>query len=263
MKKGKIKYYIISAIILIYLFIPLVATFVFSIAKTWQATILPEGLTLKWYTTLFSDTRFLQSIERSFAVSILTLLISIVIMIPTVFIVAVYFKKFEKIISVLSIIPFTVPAVVYAVGLIKIYSSGPIVISGTIWILIGAFFVLILPYMFQGIRNSLRTVDAVKLMEAAEILNANRFQAFIHVILPNMIKGVTVSALLSFSIIFGEFALTNILAGGAYETVQIYLYNMQGNSGSISSAVVIIYFVCVLILSFVSTKINKLVTKTR
>lgn len=260
-KNSNIKHYIITGILLIYLFIPLIGTLMFSLAKNWQATILPEGFTLNWYSQLFSDNRFIEAITRSFVVSISALIISFVVMIPTIFIVTVYFSKFEKLLKIVSMIPFAIPGVIYAVGLMKIYSQGPISITGTIWILIGAFFVVILPYTFQGIRNSLRTIDGTVLIEAAEILNASKLQAFIYVIVPNIIKGITVSAFLSFSILFGEFVLTNILAGGGYETVQIYLFNMQSKSGHISSAIVIVYFTCILILSAVINRINKLINK--
>ncbi|MCK9927564.1 ABC transporter permease subunit, partial [Frankia sp. Mgl5] len=113
-------------------------------------------------------------------------------------------------------LPYAVPPVVAAVGLIKIYSSGPIALSGTLWLLIAAYFVAILPYMYQGIRNSMRTVDAVSLIDAAELLGATKLKAFRLVIFPNILPGVLVSTLLSFSILFGEFVLTNLLIGGHF-----------------------------------------------
>ena len=59
-------------------------------------------------------------------------------------------------------------------------------------------------------------------MEAAEIFGANQMTAFRKVILPNILSGILVSGLLSFSILFGEFVLVNLLVGGSYETVQIF-----------------------------------------
>lgn len=258
MKEHNMKHYIITALILIYLFLPLVGTFLYSIATNWQTTVLPEGITFKWYIQLLGDGRFLTSLFRSFFVCILTVIICLVIMIPTIFIIDCYFPKLDKVLSILSMIPFAIPGVVSAVGLLKIYSNGPVPLTGTIWILIGAYFVLTLPYMYRGIKNSMMTLDAKCLLEAAELLNANKFQTFVYVILPNIMKGIIVSALLSFSILFGEFVLTNLLAGGNFETVQIYLYNMRNKSGHLSSTVVIIYFVFVLITTTAALKLNKI-----
>ena len=255
------KYYLFIILILLYLFIPLLATFIYSISTKWQSTIIPEGITFQWYIQLFNDFRFLEAMARSFILTTLSLSISAIIMIPTVFIVIVYFPKLEKFLKVLVMLPFAMPGVVAAVGLLKLYSSEPLPISGTIWILLGAYFVIALPYMYQGISNSLRTINVKDLMEAAEMLNATKIQAFIYIILPNIFKGIMVSMLLTFSILFGEFVLANILAGGNFETVQVYLYNKKNESGHFTSAIVITYFIFILILSGVIVKINKLINK--
>ena len=259
--KRKLIHYIIAVLILIYLLIPLAVTFLYSIAQKWQSSVLPESYTINWYKTVFSDIRFWDALGRSFFISVAAVFLSLVVMIPTVFIITMYFKKFEKYLEIISMIPFSIPGIVYAIGLLRIYSKGPVNITGTVWILLGAFFIVVMPYMHQAVRNSLMTIDAGQLMEAAELLNATKVQAFMHVILPNIMKGITVSALLAFSLLFGEFVLTNILVGGTFETVQIYLFTKQNFSGHLCSAIVIIYFICILVLSILTTIANKLISK--
>jgi putative spermidine/putrescine transport system permease protein len=254
-------HYIAAGMMLIYLSIPLAVTFLYSIAQKWQSSVLPESYTAAWYQAVFSDIRFWDALGRSFFISIASVFLSLAVMIPTVFIITMYFGKYERYIDIISIIPFSMPGVVYAVGLIRIYSKGSVNIAGTVWILLGAFFIIVMPYMHQAVRSCLMTIDARQLMEAAELLNATKLQAFIHVILPNIMKGITVSALLAFSLLFGEFVLTNILVGGAFETVQIYLFTKQNFSGHICSAIVTIYFICVLVLSLLTTIANKLISK--
>lgn len=261
MKKNNVFNRIIITVILLYLFIPLAATFLFSIAVRWQTTVLPEGFTLKWYVQMFSDSRFLMSTLRSFAASSISVLAGLLVMIPSVFVVSVYYPKLEKYLNIVVTIPFAIPGVVFAVGLIKLYSKGPLPISGTIWILVGAYFVLIMPYLYQAIRNSLETINVKLLMDAAEILHASKTQAFFRVILPNILKGVMVSALLSFSVLFGEFVITNLLVGGHYETVQVFLFSKRAESGHFTSAIVITYFTFILILSAVIFRIGSMFSK--
>jgi putative spermidine/putrescine transport system permease protein len=110
--------------------------------------------------------------------------------------------------------------------------------------------------MYQGIRNSMRTVSAPQLMEAAELLGASKATAFRKVIIPNLLPGIVVSILLSISVLFGEFVLTNLLVGGQFETIQIYLYRRLSESGHLSSAVVITYFVFILLLSGLFLRIS-------
>lgn len=239
----------VVGLLVIYLLIPLIGTFLFSIAGKWDHTILPESYTMKWYIELFQDERFFDAFQRTLFLIVMSVGLSIVIMLPTIFIITVYFSKWERLLQAAAMLPYGIPPIVGAVGLIKLYSDGPIPIAGTPWILIGAYFITILPFMYQGIRNSLRTLNAVQLVDAAELLGATKFQAFRTVVFPNIISGILVSTLLSVALLFSEFALANLLVGGRFETLQIYLADKLNSSGHLTSAIVITYYSVILLLT--------------
>ncbi|WP_416826145.1 ABC transporter permease [Ectobacillus polymachus] len=240
---------IVVGLLIIYLLIPLIGTFLFSIAGTWDHTILPESFTMNWYIQLFQDERFFAAFERTLFLIVMSVGLSILIMLPTIFIVTIYFRKWEGLLQAAAMIPYGIPPIVGAVGLIKMYSNGPIQISGTPWILIGAYFVTILPFMYQGIRNSLRTINAVELVDAAELLGASKFQAFRTVVLPNILSGILVSTLLSVALLFSEFSFAKLLVGGQFETLQIFLSDKLNASGHLTSAIVITYYTVILFLT--------------
>lgn len=246
-------HYITIGIVLLYLLVPLLGTFLYSFATSWHKTILPEGFTLKWYIELFGDIRFLNSLGRSLIMSLGATILTLVIMVPTIFSIVMYAPKLEKVIQSLIVMTYAMPGIILAVGLIRAYSSSGV---SMVLVTIGAYFVGILPYMYQGTRNSLRNINAEVLMEAAEILGASRFTAFLKVIVPNIMSGILVSSLLSFSILFGEFVLINLLVGGSFETVQIYLYQKLSQSGHIASAIVVCYFILISILSAIMIKMT-------
>lgn len=247
---------LIVAALFLFLATPLAATFLFSISTVWQNTVLPEGYTFAWYAQLFTDERFMMAMGRSFLISAMTVAASLMVMVPTIFVIALYFPRLERVLQSLVLLPFALPGVVAAVGLIKIYSSGPIAISGTIWILLGAYFIVIMPYVYQSVRNSLRTIHAAEMMEAAEVLGANKTKAFLRVVLPNIMPGIIVASLLSFSMLFGEFVLANMLVGGSFEVVQVYLFRMLGTDGHASSATIMTFFLLVALLYFFIIKIG-------
>ena len=87
----------------------------------------------------------------------------------------------------------------------------------------GVYVISVLPYMYQGTRNSLRNVHGRQLMDAAELLGASKWIGFPKSIASSVYPGLFVAALLSFSILFGEFVLINLVVGSRFETVQIYL----------------------------------------
>ncbi|TDK60868.1 ABC transporter permease subunit [Bacillus salipaludis] len=247
-------HYITITIVLLYLLVPLLGTFLYSFATSWHKTILPEGLTFKWYLDLFGDVRFLSSLGRSLIMSLGSTIITLVIMVPAIFSIVLYAPKLEKLIQSLIVMTYAMPGIILAVGLIRAYTNSGI---SMVVVTMGAYFVGILPYMYQGTRNSLRNIHAESLMEAAEMLGASRLTAFLKVVIPNIMSGILVSALLSFSILFGEFVLVNLLVGGSFETVQVYLYQKLNQSGHIASAIVVCYFVLISILSAIMVKATR------
>ncbi|MGB6128750.1 MAG: ABC transporter permease [Psychrilyobacter sp.] len=257
------KHMIISWGILMFLFIPMIATLAYSLSSSWGATILPDGITFKWYKDLFFEKRFLEALGRSINISVMSLSVSTLVIVPAVLVIYYYFPKGLKIMDILSIIPFTIPGVVMVVGFLKIYSSGPIVLVGTKWILIGAHFTLIFPFLYRGIINNLEGIDVRKLIEAANMLGASNFQGFKMVIIPNLSKGFIATLLLSFSLIFGEFLYSNMLAGGSYETIQVYLFNMKAKSGHFTGAIVITYFLFILATTIGAFKLNNIIKKEK
>ncbi|MEQ7050997.1 ABC transporter permease [Paenibacillaceae sp. P-4] len=234
------------AAVLLYLFIPVIATMLYSLATSWNQTILPEGLTLKWFGELFQDTRFIQAFGRSLLLSSIATVTAVIVIVPATFAISLYAPKLEHWVQTLVMLTYAVPGVIMAVGLIRAYSGKGF---SMIIIVFGAYVIGMLPFMYQGTRNSLRAVQAGSLMEAAELLGASRMKAFLRVIVPNIMPGILVSALLSFSILFGEFVLINILVGGRFETMQLFLYAQLNKSGHITSAITVTYFILMAILS--------------
>jgi putative spermidine/putrescine transport system permease protein len=257
-KSGRRWHGSVIVLLLVYLFLPIAGTLLFSLATDWQSEIIPKGYTLKWYAQIFADERFIAAIGRTVLVSVVTVAITLIFMIPVIFVLNVYYPKLEKLLQISIMLPFAFPPVVSAIGLIKIYSSGPLAITGTVWILIGVYFVLIQPFIYQSVRNSLGTINAKVLVEAAQMLGAGKMTAFRKVILPNIIPGTLVASLLSLSMIFGEFVMSKMLVGGDYETIQMYLYNQMRTSGQAASAVVISYFILILLLSGLVLKLGGL-----
>ena len=180
-----------------------------------------------------------------------------VLILPLLFVVHYHFPRLDALMNILILLPFAVPPVVSSVGLLQLYGSGPLAMVGTPWILIGCYFTVALPFMYRAITNNLQAINLRDLMDAAQLLGASTWQAAILVVLPNLRKGLMVALLLSFSFLFGEFVFANILVGTRYETLQVYLNNMRNSSGHFTSAVVISYFLFVLLLTWAANFLNK------
>src|SRR5690606_27964209 len=239
------------------LLLPLAGTLLYSVSTSWSATILPSGLTLKWYLALWSDARFLTAFGHSLLVCFGALLLSVVLILPLLFVVHYHFPRLDGLMNVLILLPFAIPPVVSSVGLLQVYGGGPVPLVGTPWILIGAYFTVALPFMYRAISNNLLSLNLRDLMDAARIHGASTWRAAFLVILPNLRKGVMVALFLSFSFLFGEFVFANLLVGTRDETLQVYLNNMRNSSGHFTSALVISYFFFVLVFTWLANRLHK------
>ncbi|MGE9551385.1 ABC transporter permease [Erwinia amylovora] len=237
--------------------LPLLATLLYALATEWGATILPDGFTLKWMTQLWSDPRFLIALWHSLLICFGALLFSLVLVLPTMFVIAYYFPKLDAVMNVLILLPFAVPPVVSSVGLLQLYSAPPLMLTGTPWILIGCYFTIALPFIYRAISNNMQAINIRELIDAAHLLGASTWQAALLVVLPNLRKGAFIAVLLSFSFLIGEFVFANMLVGTSYETLQVYLYNVRNASGHFSSALVVSYFFVVLLVTWLANALNR------
>lgn len=244
-------------LLVLFLAAPVLATLLYSFAGSWGATVLPDSLSLKWYITLWSDTRFLATFGRSVAVILATLLLATVVIVPAVFVVIYRFPKLDRLMNLLILLPFTVPPVVASVGLLQLYADGPFPLVGTPWILVGCYFTIVLPFVYRSLADALNAMALRDLMDAAHLLGASSGKAFLLVVLPNLRKALMAALLISFSTLLGEFVFANLLVGTRYETLQIYLFNVRQTSGHFTSAIVMSYFFFTLLLTWLALRLTR------
>lgn len=239
------------------LLLPIAATGLYSLSSEWGATILPQGLSLRWYLELWRDPRFLTAFGHSLAICLSTLLVSALIIVPAAFVTFYRFPGLKRWMNILILMPFAVPPVVSSVGLLQLYSSAPLPLVGSPWVLIGCYFTIVLPFIYRALANTLGGMPLRDLMDAAHLLGADTPLAFLSVILPNLKPALMASLFLSFSFLLGEFVFANMLVGTRYETLQVYLYNVRQTSGHFTSAIVMSYFLFTLALTWLAAKLGR------
>lgn len=238
----------IIVIISIFMLLPLVIIGIYSFVVSWSG-IAPSGYTLQYYQDVFSDARFWPSMLRGISISIVPILLSGLTVILALYTSILYCPRLESVIQSLCMIPHTLKGVILAISVLSLYAgSGPI-FGNRIVMLTFVYCIIILPFIYQGIRNNLRAINVQQLIEAAEILGASKLYAFLRIIVPNMLSGILISSLLAMSTIFSDFPIVKIVAGSQYLTTQQLLYNSRNNPGQYTSAIVLIMFLATLLIS--------------
>ena len=229
--------------------VPVVATALFSVATRWDRTLWPEGLTLNWWIKVASRSAFTDTLLNSFWVAMTSMLVSLIIVVPAAYLAQTRLPHAKPWLEFLSIVPFSLPGVVLALGLIRLYSKLPLPLINTPNILIAAYVIVTLPFMYRAVMNTLESVDTRLLVEAAQSLGANPLQVLGWVIVPNIASGIVNGSLLVLSAVFSEFVLANLLIGTRLKTFPIYLVEFTRSDARQASALALMSFVIAWIIS--------------
>ena len=228
------------AVFLFYMLVPIISTYMFSVATRWDRTILPEGYTLEFYQRAFQVSYFVSTLRNSLILSIATVLVSIILIVPTVYWVHIRINAAKPLLDVLMILPFGIPMVVLALALVQIYNFAPVARSP--FLLIGAVVVYSMPFMYRPVANAMQSIDAHTLTEAGQSLSANIFQVLGRIIIPNILPGILSGSLLVFSTVFAEYTLTSLIVGAKFKTFPLLLVEYTRINGNIAAAFSVISF---------------------
>jgi len=262
MKGSRFLIFFTLLLITLYLVIPIIAVLLFSISDVWKpGEPFPSSYTAKWYLDTIDDPAVQMAIVRSFIVGLITVIATLFLVTPTAYVIRLIFPQLESLMRLSTLLPFIMPGVIMALGLIQIYSHPPIKISGTIILLVFSYVSISLPLMYYSIANALDAIDGKVLTEAAQSLGATIPETFFQVIFPNIIPGIISGSLLTFASILGEFTLVNLLVGTRFKTLQMYLYIAINKEGHLTSALTVIYFVVVTIASVIVLAVGRRVSK--
>jgi putative spermidine/putrescine transport system permease protein len=225
---------------LVYMFVPIISTYAFSVATRWDRTILPEGYTLEFYKKAMEASYFTVTLRNSLILSLATVLVSLLIIVPTVYWVHTRLGRAKPLLDVLMILPFGIPTVVLALALVQIYNFAPVARSP--FLLIGAVVVYSMPFMYRPVSNAIQAIDAHVLTEAGQSLGANVLQVLAKIIIPNILSGILSGSLLVFATVFAEYTLTSLIVGARFKTFPLLLVEFTRKNGNIAAAFSVISF---------------------
>ena len=221
----------------------LFSSVLFSVSIRWDRTLWPEGFTLAWWGRVTGRAAFQETLLNSLVIALTSVAGAVLLVTPAAYWARLRAPRARPWIEFLAIVPFGLPGVVLALGLLRLYANVPLPLVNTPAILVAAYLVLTLPFMYRSVANALDAVDARTLTEAAQSLGAGSGRALVLVIVPNIVSGVLNGSLLVFSTVFAEFTLANLLVGSRFKTFPIYLVEFTRFDARQASALAVISFV--------------------
>ena len=232
---GRIGAWVIFLIGVAYFFLPLLATLLFSLR------LQPTG---QAYTNvLVKDPRFASTLIYSALVGIATIVISILLIVPTAYWVRLRVPRLRPYVEFITLLPFVIPPVILVFSLLRAFSGPPLQLTGSHdglnVLVVAAYVILSFPYMYRAVDSGLRAIDIRTLTEAAQSMGAGWGRILWAVILPNLRVALLSGAFLTLAIVIGEYTISSFLVRPAFGP---YLSNLGRDKAYEPAAVSIISF---------------------
>ena len=217
--------FLFFGVALFYLFVPITAVLVYSVATRWTAHVLPDGYTLEWWQATLSDARIQSAFSTSLTLATLTAVIDIALVVPAAYWSRVRNARIRHVVEVTAAIPFALPYVVIAFGLMQFSGVVAPQYQGTFPLLVAGHAAIAFPFVYWAIDGAMSAAGIERLSETAEACGASPIQTIRRVVLPNISPGLVTGGLLSFAASFGEFAMAQIIGRGI-DTVPLWSAEM-------------------------------------
>ncbi|WOB43459.1 ABC transporter permease [Thermoleptolyngbya oregonensis NK1-22] len=181
-----------------------------------------SGFSLQWYQRMFNDTRILSALADSLSVALLAVGIAAVLGTLMAVGLARYTFPGKQLYQGISYLPLIIPDIAIAVATLVFLASLAIPLS--LWTVVAAHIVFCLAYIAVVVSTRLTGMNP-HLEEAALDLGATPFQAFIKVLLPQLMPAIISGCLLAFVLSMDDLLISSFTAGGGTTTLPMEIFS--------------------------------------
>ncbi|AFZ59912.1 ABC transporter permease [Anabaena sp. PCC 7938] len=212
---------VFSLLIFVFMYLPILVLSFYSFNKSpysanWQ------GFTLEWYQKLFHDDRILSALNNSLFVAFSAVTVAAILGTLMAVGLARYEFPGKKLYRGISYLPLLIPDIAIAVATLVCLAAFAIPLS--IWTIVAAHIVFCLSYIALVVSARLSNLDP-HLEEAALDLGATPIQAFIKVVLPQLMPGIVSGCLLAFVLSLDDFLISSFTAGSGSNTLPMEIFS--------------------------------------
>lgn len=240
--------YLVTVLYLIFLAAPVLLLLVGSFGEVWSNTLLPQGLTLRWYLEIVEDPSFRRAFSTSLKVMLTTCILNIIIGLPLAYAIHTAAHRGVRFAARLAVLmPVAAPELVLAFGFILVFSSDTLPWLGSFWLLAAAHLVLTLPYSVTTLLADMEQTRLADYEGVAASLGASFTERTWDVIIPLLGTSLMSSMLTVAALSIGEFQISNLISGFLSRTYPVTLLQaFYGATGFACAATVVLLLLAVL-----------------
>ncbi|MFE1855250.1 ABC transporter permease [Streptomyces sp. NPDC002387] len=225
----------------VYFLVPLAASVVFSVDSG-------DHVTFSAYSQIVGTEGFTDSLLLSLELAVTTIVLVLLLMVPAMVALRLGAPKLRSVVAVVCSLPLVVPPIAFVAGISTVLKWGPEYLSRTPlfqtivaiqnenypFVLVLAYVVMALPFVYQALDAGLRAVDVRTLVEAARSCGASWPQALVRAVLPNLRGALLNASFLTLALVLGEFTVSHLLG---YQPFAVWIVDISGAQAQMSVAV--------------------------
>lgn len=220
---------VFTALIMIFLFAPIVILLVFSFNEAKSLSVF-SGFSLYWYRELFRDSETLNAVKNTLLLAVCAATISTVMgTAAAVGINKLRSRYLHAVMDTVTNIPMINPEIITGISLMLMFVFvGRLFGAATslsFWTLLIAHVTFCLPYVILQVLPKLQQMDQ-SLPEAAMDLGCTPLRAFLKVEIPEILPGVITGMIMAFTLSLDDFVISYFTTGNGFQTLPIRIYNM-------------------------------------
>lgn len=205
---------VVVLLYLAYLLLPIALLLIGSVGGTWSGTLLPVGLTGRWYEALLADPSFRRAFWVSLTIAGAVCIANALLCVPLAYAIqAAASRRVRAAARIAYLLPIAAPPLVLAFGFLLVFSSDTLPFLGDWWVLAGGHLVLTMPYLLATLAADIRHQNLARLEMAAQSLGAGVGRRLLGVVVPCLRHSLASGLVMVAAISVGEFQLSNLIAG--------------------------------------------------
>jgi len=223
---GKVLVVLFGAAFLVFLFGPLVALLLWSVARGWfWPSPLPTNFTIFWYNYALAVPGIVDSLRNSVVVAVSAVVVTTLTSLPAGYALARLHFPGKGFFRTLFLLPLMVPAIAIGIGVAAVFYRLNLI--GTLPGIILAHSVATLPFGILILTAGFESLNP-SVEEAAAACGAGASRRFITITLPLIAPAILAQAIYVFTISMDEFTLTLLLSSADTATLPVRIYGAIG-----------------------------------
>ena len=189
-----------------------------------------------WYATVLNDPSFRSSFWLSVQIAIETVVLSIILLVPTAFWIHLRLPRLRPVMDFVSVLPFVIPPIVLIVGLIPFLQPFTFIYSRP-EVLDFIYVIFAMPFLYRSLDAGLRAINLQTLAEASANCGGSTWSTLLRVVVPNLRGAIIGGSFLTVAIAMGEFTISSLLS---FNTFPVYIYNIGQSTANEAAALAVI-----------------------